>query len=345
MYTTALAVGFGALMWVFHRLTPPPPKICGTPGGPPVTSPRTKLSSGRHIAYRELGVPKDSARFKVLLVHGFDSSKDLFIPLSQEFMEKLSLYIVAIDRAGYGESDPDPKKTIKSETFDLQEFADALELGAKFYVLGLSLGNYMTWGCLKYIPHRVAGAALVVPVINYWWPSFPADMSKEAYKLLLKRDRCKLWISHNTPWLIHWWLTQKMFPSSTIMERNPIIFCERDFSIIKKISQVPNPNEHKARQQGDSESLYRDLKVGMGTWEFDPMEVSNPFPTNEGNVYLWQGHLDKLVPYQMQRYIAKKLPWIKYHEVPDGGHLIIHDEVLCEAIFKSLLLGEEPSLE
>ncbi|KAL8166158.1 hypothetical protein V2J09_007657 [Rumex salicifolius] len=323
----------------FQTLIPPSPKICGTPNGPPVTSPRIKLSSGRHVAYRELGVPKDSARFRVLLIHGFDSSKDLFIPLSQEFMEKLSLYIVAIDRAGYGESDPNPDRTIKSETLDLQEFADELDLGPKFYVLGLSLGNYMTWGCLKYIPHRLAGAGLVVPVINYWWPSFPAELSNQCYKKLLKRDQWKLWISHNTPWLIHWWLTQKMFPSSTIMERNPIIFCDRDFKIIKNISQ------HKIRQQGDAESLYRDLKIGMGKWEFDPMEVSNPFPKNEGNVYVWQGYEDKLVPYEMQRYIAKKLPWMKYYEVGDGGHLIIHDQVLCEAIFKSLLLGEEPSFE
>ncbi|CAK7329103.1 unnamed protein product [Dovyalis caffra] len=35
---------------------PPPPNICGLPGGPPVTSPRIKLGDGRYLAYRERGV-------------------------------------------------------------------------------------------------------------------------------------------------------------------------------------------------------------------------------------------------------------------------------------------------
>lgn len=77
------------------------------------------------------------------------------------------------------------------------------------------------------------------------------------------------------------------------------------------------------------------------------MELENPFPSNEHErshrVHLWQGRQDKLVPFELQRYVAKKLPWIKYHEVADGGHLIIHESDLCEAIFRELLLGEEPT--
>ncbi|GAB4824707.1 hypothetical protein Ancab_007572 [Ancistrocladus abbreviatus] len=343
MYAAALLLGLGVFLWAYKSTKPPPPKICGKPNGPPVSSPRIKLSDGRHLAYKEHGVPRQSAKYKVILVHGFDSSKDLYIPLSQEFMEKLGLCIVTYDRAGYGESDPNPKRTIKSETLDLEEFADKLQLGSKFYLIVVSLGNYVSWGSLKYIPHRLAGAALVVPVVNYWWPSFPPSLSTEAYKQLLKRDQWKLWIAHHTPGLVYWWMTQKWFPSSTIMERNPIIFSKKDFETIKTLSQVPNPNEHKIRQQGDYESIHRDLKIGFGTWEFDPMELKNPFPENEGSVHLWQGYEDKLVPYQLQRFIAEKLPWINYHEVKDGGHLIIHDNSLCEAIFKSLLLGEEPA--
>lgn len=74
------------------------------------------------------------------------------------------------------------------------------------------------------------------------------------------------------------------------------------------------------------------------------MELKNPFPNNEGSVHLWQGHKDSLVPFEMQRYLAQKLPWIQYHELPDSGHLIIHHNKLCEAIFRSLLLGEECSV-
>ncbi|XP_057953680.1 uncharacterized protein LOC131147988 [Malania oleifera] len=333
----------GISTWAYTAIKPPPPKRCGSPNGPPVTSPRIRLSDGRYLAYKEAGVPKDRAKYKVILTHGFDSSKDIYLPLSQELMENLGIYIVTFDRAGYGESDPNPMRSVKSEAFDIQELAGQLEIGPKFYLVGVSLGTYPTWACLKYIPHRLAGVALIVPVINYWWPSFPTKLSAEAYNKQLKRDQWKLRIAHYAPGLVYWWMTQKWFPSCTIMERNPIIFSKRDFETIKKMSQIQIPGEEKIRQQGVYESLHRDLMVGFGNWEFDPMELRSPFPHNEGSVHLWQGHLDSLVPFQLQRYVVKKLPWIRYHEVPNGGHLLIHDNILCEAIFKALLLGEEPS--
>lgn len=339
----AAAAGAGAAILIWRLLRPPPAKLCGTPGGPPVTSPRVKLSSGRHISYRQLGVPMDEAKFKVVIVHGFDSSKDLHIPLSQEFMETLGVHIVAIDRSGYGESDPNPNRTIKSETLDLQEFADQLQLGSTFHLIGLSMGNYVSWGCLKYIPHRLAGVALVVPAANCWWPSLPAEISGELFGPLRRKDKWTLRVAHHAPALLNWWV--KIFPKFSLIDKDLSILSDRDFETVKKISQVPNPNEHKVRQQGEADSLYKDLKIGFGSWEFDPLELGDPFPESEGRVHIWQGYEDRLVPFKLQRYVANKLPWIKYHEVPDGGHLIIHDDVFCQLIFKSLLLGEEPSFK
>lgn len=39
----------------------------------------------------------------------------------QEVMDEMCLYVVTFDRAGYGESDPNPKRNVKSEAFDIQE--------------------------------------------------------------------------------------------------------------------------------------------------------------------------------------------------------------------------------
>lgn len=73
----------GVVIYAYRSLVPPPSKRCGTPNGPPVTSPRIRLSDGRHLAYKERGVPKEIAKYKVILVHGFDSSKDIYLPMSQ----------------------------------------------------------------------------------------------------------------------------------------------------------------------------------------------------------------------------------------------------------------------
>lgn len=72
----------------------------------------------------------------------------------QELIEELGIYFLFFDRAGYGDSDPNPKRSVKSEAFDIQELADKLQIGSKFYVLGVSMGAYPIWGCLKYIPNR-----------------------------------------------------------------------------------------------------------------------------------------------------------------------------------------------
>ena len=56
-------------------------------------------------------------------------------------MEELGIYLLAFDRAGYGESDPNPRRDVKSEALDIEELADQLELGQKFYVLGTSMAE------------------------------------------------------------------------------------------------------------------------------------------------------------------------------------------------------------
>ena len=73
---------------------------------------------------------------------------------SQKIIEEMGVYIVSFDRPGYGESDPDPNRTSKSLALDIEELADQLGLGSKFYVIGFSMGGQITWNCLKYIPHR-----------------------------------------------------------------------------------------------------------------------------------------------------------------------------------------------
>lgn len=76
MFKKLLAVFFmGFVAWAYKAIQPPPPKICGSPDGPPVTAPRIKLRDGRHLAYKEHGVSKDKAHYKIIFIHGFGSSR------------------------------------------------------------------------------------------------------------------------------------------------------------------------------------------------------------------------------------------------------------------------------
>lgn len=102
--------------------------------------------------------------------------------------------------------------------------------------------------------------------------------------------------------------------------------------------------QNQLSKKGVFDSLRRDFIVAFGKWDFDPLDLSDPYPQKDNAVHIWQGHEDKVVPHQLQRYVSKRLPWVKYHEVPDGGHLLVYDTAVCEAILRSLLLGEDTPL-
>ncbi|KAI3723978.1 hypothetical protein L2E82_35742 [Cichorium intybus] len=84
----------------------------------------------------------------------------------KDLIESLGVYIVAFDRPGYGESDRDPNQTLKSFALDVEELADQLGLGSKFYLIGYSQGGQMVWPCLKYIPHRLLVAFVSFKLIE-----------------------------------------------------------------------------------------------------------------------------------------------------------------------------------
>ncbi|KAJ1435945.1 Alpha/Beta hydrolase fold [Sesbania bispinosa] len=340
----------------YQAIQPPPPKTCGSPGGPPITGPRIKLRDGRHLAYKEHGVPRQVANKKIVFLHGFASSRhDAVIAtnLPQGLLEELGAYIVSFDRPGYGESDPDPNRTVKSLALDVEELADKLGLGSKFYVIGFSMGGQAVWGCLKFIPHSInisyyegvltsslslktCWETLLTPVVNYWWGGLPSNLSKEAYNKQPAQDQWTLRVVHYMPWLTYWWLTQKWFPSSSVVQHNPAILSHQDLLVISK-SGRKTEHQSQVQQQGVAESIGRDAIIGFGSWDFDPLDLDNPFPDNTGHVHLWQGGDDQLVPPMLQRYIAQNIPWIQYHELPGAGHLFPFFEEVSAAIIKTQL--------
>ncbi|KAI3738142.1 hypothetical protein L2E82_28161 [Cichorium intybus] len=265
--------------WAYQSAYPPPPNKLGSPDGLPITNPRIKLRDGRHLSYKEFGVPKE-------------------------------------------------------------ELADQLRLGSKFYVVGYSMGGQVTWTCLKYIPHRLAGVTFIAPAINYWWPSLPANLSNEAYSKQFLQDQWCLRVAHYLPWLTYWWNTQRLFPSSSVISHSPAILSRQDIQLVPRFLAGGAVVQGQVRQQGEYESIHRDMNVGFGTWEFDPMEIENPFPNNEGSVHMWMGDEDIFVPVTLQRYIAQQLQWIKYHEVKGAGHLFPYADGISDAILKALLNGK-----
>jgi pimeloyl-ACP methyl ester carboxylesterase len=248
--------------------------------------------------------------------------------------EELGVYMVAFDRAGYGESDPNPNRTVKSAALDMAELADALGLGDKFYVVGVSLGSHAVWGALRYIPERIAGAAMMAPVVNYWWPGFPAEDAAAAYGRQSYGDQWALRVSHHAPAILHWWMDQSWLPTSTVVDNTTFLPNKRDADIRRTLTADGTLQKKKemATQQGINESYYRDMTVMFGKWEFDPMALPEP----PCPVHIWQGDEDGLVPVALQRHVAGKLGWVSYHELPGTGHFLSAVPGLGDTVLRTL---------
>ena len=83
----------------------------------------------------------------------------------------------------------------------------------------------------------------MVPFVNFWWPSFPANLLTESFGRLPRSDQWTSRVAHYAPWLIHWWMTQKWFPSLTLTSGDPIVFSQDDLEILKRLSETPSPGQ------------------------------------------------------------------------------------------------------
>ncbi|XP_071732944.1 uncharacterized protein [Rutidosis leptorrhynchoides] len=66
-------------------------------------------------------------------------------------------------------------------------------------------------------------------------------------------------------------------------------FSPSDWNLIAKHraegSPIPMRKDY-LRQQGLAESIFRNMRVGFGKWEFYPIKIENPFPNHDGSVHL-----------------------------------------------------------
>jgi pimeloyl-ACP methyl ester carboxylesterase len=161
----------------------------------------------------------------------------------QEVMNELSLYVVSFDRAGYGQSDPNPKRTLKSDVEDVEDLANGLGLRPKFYVIASSIGSYTGWGLLKYKPERLAGVAFSAPMVNYWWPGFPKSEMTKAWGTQRTGDKMSFRVAHHLPGFTYWYnMVQKRLPRTVLeSEDESSAFNEKDQEYIEKLPTIVSP--------------------------------------------------------------------------------------------------------
>jgi pimeloyl-ACP methyl ester carboxylesterase len=119
-----------------------------------------RVRDGRRLGYRALG-PVEG--FPVVYMHGAIGSPHWRVPGLEAAVTALGIRYVAVDRPGFGASDPSPNRTVADCAADVSDLADALgwEL---LSVIGVSAGAPFALACAWALPERVVTAVAASPL-------------------------------------------------------------------------------------------------------------------------------------------------------------------------------------
>lgn len=277
------------------------------------TSGQARLPDGRRIGYADYGAADG---FPVFYFHGSPGSR-LEACLATEAAESQGVRLIAVDRPGYGLSDPRPDRQLLDWPDDVSALADTLGL-KQFSVLGASGGGPYALACAFRLSdrlHRVGLAAGLAP--------FREGRLKLPSRLGLLLARATLPLLHSL--------------LESQVQREParaVAFAARLLSTPDR-ELLKDPDINTAFQRSLQEAfrqgragVHRDMELYGTPWGFYLKQVTFP-------VELWHGEADRLLPPKMCRRQAELLPHARAHFIPGEGHFSLPINYAGE-LFKQL---------
>ena len=271
------------------------------------------LADRRRLAYAEYGDPDG---FPVFLFHGLPGSR-LSWGLLPDNPFPSGLRLIALDRPGYGRSDPRPHRTHLEWANDVAELADALAID-HFAMVGVSGGGPGALACAWKMPDRITSLNIVASPAPTNAPGVFEGMSKT--------NRFFMRLAWNLPWLSS--LNARLL--AAIIRRNPgryintmqVKVHDVDKAIIARpeIQQMLVADFSEALNQG-AQGMIDDLSANHGQlWGF-------PLDDIKTKVTFWYCELDRSVPLAMGRYLSEAVPNSELRVIKDAGHLWVLENI------------------
>ncbi|KAJ0978217.1 hypothetical protein J5N97_013691 [Dioscorea zingiberensis] len=312
----------------------------------PPSAARIQLPDGRYMAYHEQGVPAERARFSLISPHSFLSSRLAGIPgIKASLLEEFGVRLVTYDLPGFGESDPHPDRNLNSSAMDMLSLATAVGVQDNFWVLGYSGGGMHAWAALRYIPYKIAGAALFAPMCNPYESGMTKEESYKTWEKWTTKRKLMYILAKRFPSLLPYfyrrsflsgrhgqpekWLSLSLGKKDKGLMENQIFreFWERDVEeAIRQRNTKPFVEEAVLQVSRWGFNL-ADLQVqkhegkGLFSWFkslFNPTE--REWAGFQGPIHIWQGMEDRVVPPSMTEFARKVVPGATVHKLLGEGH-------------------------
>jgi pimeloyl-ACP methyl ester carboxylesterase len=275
---------------------------------PPLREGSVRLKDGRRLAFAEYG---DPAGVPVLFIHGNPGSRYMRHP-DDRLTYNLGVRLITPDRPGYGLSDYQPERTLRDFPSDIEQLADMLGLG-RFALFGVSAGGPYVAACAWQLGERITRAAIVSGSAPFDRPK-PVEGVNRDYRNAYALAAWPEWLLH--PIMAMHDRTVRKAPDRALAAL--LSHCSpADRAILSDpvIAAQVQGYRLEATRQG-VRGMRREATILVSPWGF-PLEEVRP------EVHLWYWEGDSIVPPQMGRYLASRLPRAVPHFLPGGGHFSI----------------------
>ena len=240
-------------------------------------------ASGGVVSYRELGEgPGDP----LVLLHAFPLNGRMFKPQMEAFSE--GGRVVAPDYPGFGRSPHTPAQPdVRYYAEGVRGLLDRLGL-ERVVLLGVSMGGYVAFGCMRLFPERVSGL-----VLANTRPDPDSEEIRENRKNIIRR------VADEGVEVLVELQMQRLLARDTL---------EKNGAVVEKVRAMileSSPNGVVAalaamRERPDSTPLLGDIEVPTLVIGGEEDEISSP---------------------EVMRAMAEKIPGSRHVTLPRAGHL------------------------
>ncbi|CAM0872653.1 unnamed protein product [Alopecurus aequalis] len=312
----------------------------------PPTAKRFQLPDGRHLAYEEKGISADRARFSLIAPHSFLSSRMAGIPgISTSLLEEFGARLVTYDLPGFGESDPHPGRNLNSSALDMVHLADALGVADKFWVVGYSGGGMHAWSALRYIPDRVAGAAMFAPMANPYDSKMTKDEKRKIWERWSTKRKLMYILARRFPSLLRLFYHRSFLSGKQGQPEGwlSLSLGKKDKTLLEAsmFNAFWEKDVAESVRQGDAQPFVEEAVLQVSDWGFSLSDIQMQKREDQGlfeffmslfsqadrewvgflgPIHIWQGMDDRVVPPSSTEFVRRMVPGATVHKLLDEGH-------------------------
>ena len=264
-----------------------------------------KLRNGNNIGYAIYGNKKN---FPIFYFHGLPGSR---FELKNIPLKKKKCFIIALERPGYGISDPISKFKILDWPKIVLEVANKLKI-KNFSIIGVSGGAPFALACANTIKNKRLKSIAIVCALA---PSKAKGMNKGRIGMLLNLGR-KPFIS----WLIFNFLRMRLLNGNLEKSfnkwKNKISLPEIDLKLFTIDRGKRLMENFKEAVKHGTTGVHRDANLYSNYWGFKLKNIKK-------KIFVWHGDKDLTVPIITNKYYKKKLKNKEIFIKPNEGHFSI----------------------